>query len=548
MSTNSSDTATKVNEPVVSAKPAELEVTVYRSGPATFRERRLVSLGDGRNQVHLDGLAPQIVEGSLTVVSVEGQGKITLGPRSYRPATLNRERIIDGAKGTEVTLFEQTPQGLSPVRGKLRYVLNGQAVLELASGAVVLLPLSQKVELSKGLPGGLTEFASLLLEPTASQAGEFTFKVLYKADGFGWQPEYEVFYDAAGEKLTRFACYANLQNNAGANLDAAKLKLIDGVNRGGGRRHAMAKRGMQPMAASLEARSDAPQAELAMAGAEVQTVGEQKMYVLAEKLAVENGVPKQDAIVFAENVPVRPEYYLGHGEYYEVDTRDEDLPKLPVYVRLHLKNDAASKLGVSLPPANVRVLEPDSSGELQDTDSAYVSQHVSVGQPFRLDLQNPCKDLKATRKLTYLHVDPEVKVEDEDEQTPPAPPVMRPLDAAVTGGPDVGTPEADSRRKREIADAAAEKLEATEGGKKRRSRKKKVVPPRFQEEERQLTVFNYKDKDAVVLVDEYFPDKSEFLKKDREFDAKGQGTGSYKLTVPAKGQVQVTYRIKFRIN
>src|SRR4029453_9452867 len=116
----------------------------------------------------------------------------------------------------------------------------------------------------------------------------------------------------------------------------------------------------------------------------------------------------------------------------------------------------------------------------------------------------------------FYKVDPEVEVPEESEdESEPARPSMGTL-----GGPEVGTPGEHSRRRRDAAESAG----------KKRDKKKKVVPPRFAEEERQVTVHNYKDKDVEVLVHEQFPDNAEFLSKSRDFSEQAQSQGPFKAT------------------
>jgi len=530
----------KTSTIVTSDKPAALELTAYQGGAAIVRERRDVTLPAGRQQLNLAGLPEQYVPGSLTVVRVVGEGKFTLGPTSFRPANLNQSTILLGAIGTTITLFEQTPAGPSPVKGTLRNIIGNQAILETDSGSVLVLPLGQKFELADGLPAGLTSVASLLMEPTVAKEGQFGIHILYESEGLTWQPRYEAFYDAKRKLLTRLACYVDLTNNSGGKLASATYKLIAGVNPGGHRpvaKRAMARAQAAPMAASFEGVAGGA-ADFAMESAAVESVGEQKMYTLPGELAVDNGETKTATLVFAENVPVTPEYYLGAGGHYATVDKDEDLPKLPVHVRLRAKNDKESNLGTALPPADVRVLEPDSQGALQKTDSSYVRQHVSTNEPFSLDLRNPSKDLKATRRLVDFKEDPEPTEEapagdDTFVDEGPHPLPVRPL-----GGPGIGTPGHESRRRADLATHAVERVEEEE----------KPEPPRFREEERQTTVHNYKDEDVVVLVSEYFPQNCEFLKKSQEFASTAPGNGTFAVSVPAGGSAEVSYRIKFRIN
>ena len=104
------------------------------------------------------------------------------------------------------------------------------------------------------------------------------------------------------------------------------------------------------MAASLESAGGA--ADFSVEAAAVESVGEQKMYVLPEALTVENGETKQTALVYAENVPVTPEYFLAEGYYGEAAQKVEDLPRLTVSIRILGWRSRAFVVGVGEHPAS----------------------------------------------------------------------------------------------------------------------------------------------------------------------------------------------------
>lgn len=565
---------------VKSDEASATNLTAYQNGPAVVRENRVMTLGTGRSRVFIGGLPSQFVEGSSTIVSVKGTGKFKLGAKSMRPANLSHQALLHQSIGSKITFIEEGKDGKErPIEGELCHIVDGRyAVLKQsdAGDAVLVVPLTQKFKLNSGIPAGLSNLTVLVMEPTVETAGEFDMKLLYETNGINWTPWFEVFYNAKTKKLDRFACYVDITNNSGAKIENAVLKLIAGTNnsdaanrmarksRGGVRMAAMA------MSASLESAGGGMEADFSQDGAEVESVGEQKMYKLVDPVTLENGVPNSPALVFCTDVPVEHEYHA-HAGYYQVldaDNRD-DLQKHPVMVKLRLLNSAAKNLGQALPPGSVRIFEPDSAGEMQKTDSSQVTQHVAVDEAFALDLRNPSRDLKHTRELIDWKEDP-AEVKEEPEVTPegglpgtvddagddategftarPMTTGMMPaMSAAVMaeGGPGVGTPEHEGARRRRVAESAKA------DGKK----KEKKPKPRFREEEREIVLHNYKDEAVEVIVHESVPYNAEFLSKSQEF-AKlnaGQGSGSFKVTVPAKtekgfGSASIRYRIKYRIN
>jgi hypothetical protein len=558
---NSESTQAAENPAVTSESPASLELTAYQGGAAVFREKRVVVLTQGRNRLYLAGLPATFQPDSLTVDTVEAPegSHVKIGPYSDRQANLTPHNILQGSIGRTITLIEQTASGFpSKVTGKLRHVLGNQLVLERPEGGLVVVPLTPKYELPEGLPAGLSALPSLLMEPTVSQDGRFGFNILYEADGVVWTPRYEVFYDAAAEVLRRFACYADITNQSGARLENACLELIAGYNQGAGAYGGGGRRMHTKSARSLEStREAAPMAALASVSADaaaVEDVGEEKLYVLPDRLTLENGETKHPFLVFAQDVPVKPEYIL-HAGHFQQAKKEEDLPKQPIYVRLRVNNDKASNLGLALPAGEVSVKERSKSGRLQKTDTSVISAHVAADEPFRLDLSKCSKDLKATRRLVDFKQDPEPPQQDDDDETTPQPPVVRPLaepqggfidegphplPTMTMGGPEVGTPEEHAEVRRQAVEAA---------GRKKKEKKEKKPAPRFREEEREVTIHNYKDKAVEVLVSENFGYKNvQVLKKSQDFAEETQSSGTFKVTVPAKGKASVSYRIKWQIN
>ncbi len=202
----------------------------------------------------------------------------------------------------------------------------------------------------------------------------------------------------------------------------------------------------------------------------------------------------------ADAVPVKQEYVADQG-YYNERQSHADAPKGAVRVRLRVTNDAASKLGTALPPGSVTVYEPDSSNSLQKTDSASIG-HVAEGEDFVLALRNPSKDLKVTRILIDWKQDPE-----------PAPEPKRPASASPTPPEDKPAPA-----------------------------------PRFREEHREIVVYNFKDKDVEVQLSEMLPSREvEYLSASEHFTDAAKKSGKLSVTVSAKGQTKLNYRIKYRI-
>ena len=513
---------------VVSASPNSVELVVYQSGDAVVDESRKVELVVGRNNILLEGLPAQFVENSFEVNEAKGPGQFKLGADCFTPADLSTQALLLKALKSKVTFIEQTPQGAVRHSGKLIYVLGNQVVLETAEG-VRVLPLTNQFELPE-LPRGLSETPSLQLEPTVSEPGSYQLNSTYETGGLSWSAHYIVHYSEKDGLIRRLRCRVKLANETGADFNDAQVKLLAGYNtsraRQGNRKQAL--RGT----ASLEMASFAPTgAGVAADQAQVDSVGEQKLYSLPETLSIRSGQTKRPYLLVTEDVPVRSEFYLPQGEYYPRQPgQGEEDNKLPVYVRLHGVNNKDSKLGMPLPSGEVAVYQPDSAGKFRKTDPSLALAATADGEGFRIDLSAASTDLKAVRVLVNAEEDPVVEETEEGDDK-----VQEP-DLHTQGGPGVGTPEWGMHQRAELA-SHAEPAE------------KKKPEPRFRSETRQVTVYNYKDRPVAVTLHESLPGrKFELLESSQAFAEQRLADGTFKVNVPAKGKFVVTYGLKWQIN
>jgi hypothetical protein len=514
----------------------DIALTVYQSGGlAVVREQRQVRLSKGANQVYLEGLPTQYQLNSLVVLDYEGAGELTLGPVSYRAANLDKARVLQASVGKPVTVTLTGNNGrVSNVGGTLRAVLGNELAVERSDNHRLMIVPSSQVEL-KELPAGLSSTPSLMMAPHASAEGDYTVGLLYEAGGLAWAARYFAFYDEKTNKLTRLEASVALTNRSGARFAHARVQLLAasnyaqyadsyGLEMAGGGARLMAQGAPMPKRA------------MAARAASVESVGDVKMYPLEQRVTIADGETQQVTLMLAKDVPVKREYFLGAGSYDAAT--GEDPEKLPVYVRLRLENKAESNLGAALPDGEVSILQPDSTGAPQKTFSTRLDA-VAQGESFKLEF-GPSADVKAQRVLVDAtdYVEGEGEGDDTaDGGTPEFP--IKPL-----GGP--GMP---GDRVREIA------REVVTGGGARKSHRRGAAdesndqPAQFREEERELTVHNYKGESVEVLVSESIPQDAEFLSQPEghEFTADSNGS-TVKVTVAANSSKTLRYRLRWQTN
>lgn len=511
-----------------SENPENVEVTIYQAGGlAVVREQRRVALIAGPNQVYLEGLPTAYQLNSLTVLDYEGEGELTLGPVSYRAANLDKQRILQASVGRSVVVKETLNNGrVTNVGGTLRAVLGNELAVERKDNHRLMIVPAAQVELEE-MPYGLSATPSLMMLPTATKDGDYKLGLMYEAGGLGWTSRYSAFYDEKAGKLTRFEATVAITNRSGARFLNALLKLLAGANYAsvdGMQHEAVAFAAAAPMGGAMRKQA------LRGRSANVESVGDVKVYPLPERVTIEDGETQQVTLFLATDVPVRREYFLSAGGYNNQPGEDAD--KLPVYLRLRLTNDAASNLGAALPAGEVSILQPDASGAPQKTFTASL-QPVAQDEQFKLEF-GPSSDIKAERVLIEA-LDSEAAAEEEteeggDEGHFP----IRPL-----GGP--GMP----------GDAARDAMREAVGNPRRKADEDTTEqePATFREEERELTVHNYKAEAVEVVVAEYVPENAEWLKQPENcgFTAEQNGA-TLRVKVEPKGKTTLRYRVRWQTN
>lgn len=438
-----------------SASPSTTELTAYMGGACVVRESRKVDLAAGAVSLVLGGLPAQLLPGTHTIVSIEGVGKAKLRNITHRQPNLNLQSVLRASIGKKITVAEGIFDDADTMHGELLCVLDGnRLVLKGMNDECSIVPFTTNVGFPEGLPEGLSSTPSVAMNLEVTESGAYELKSLYESEGVAWNPWYEIFYDAKNGKLTRFACYVALSNHSGTDFKDAGFKLIGSYN------GSMAKGGMRAFSASPAA------ASLEMAGGGLESadspssesVGEHKLYVLPEPISISHGETVNSILVLSSDVPVKQEFHMHGGYYTELRGLTEaEMPKVPVNVVLKLQNTAESKLGMALPPGEIRVLEADSAGQMQKTETVRLQDRVSPNEAFSLNMSTPARDLKGVRVLLSFQEDPH----------------------------------------------------HTQELRKKATEEKTELPARFREEDREVTLFNYSDKPMSVCVHEHFADNTE---------------------------------------
>ncbi len=468
-----------------------LELTVNSGGYSVVQESRNLKLSTGTNHVQLEGMPAQYKPASLLVLNVTGEGEFTLGPVSYKAASLNGQRLLAESIGSEVTVRCNTRKGRArEITGKLLAFSGNQVILERDKKVVVVNATDEQE--FPGLPKGLSNSPALVLEAQAGASGEYLARLLYQTAGLAWNATHTAVYDEQQGLLTKLESWVSVNNGSGAQYRDATLKLLSGDTNGaaleaaGGGAFALSA-AAAPMARSAKVRQ-----------AQSQSVGEQKLYTVPGKINLAEGENKQIPLFIAEQVPVTREYCLPAMPAWQRGQQGTS----PVVIRLRLLNNEDSKLGKPLPAGLVNIFQPDTDGSLQLTGTAQMAD-TAVGEELSLVIAG-CSDLKAERKL--------VESKTVEPQHKPVPQLG-----------DAGT-------KSSVQEPAEEDEE-----------------PAFVDETWEVTLHNFKpDRDVEIVVKEEFPGKYEVLHSTHEFKAETANRASTTVKVDKAGKAILRYVVRYQ--
>ncbi len=400
-----------INDIVKTNAPETANISVYQVGDAVVHERRLVKLEAGKTQILVNGLPVNFVEDSFQVCSVHGPAELKLGSDSFSPAELSVEALLQKSISSQITVQENTSDGVTTYSGTLRFVFGNQVALQTEDG-VQLLQLGSRFKLAS-MPANLRETPTLCLEANATTNGDYTLHSLYETGGLSWSAMYSLFYDAAAGKLKTLQCRVKLSNLSGAKFENVLFHLMTGTNSSRAR-VAPQQRGLESAKYAL-ASSVSPSAL-----ASVESLGDQKMYTLPEALSIEHGQTKRPYLIVKRDIPVRSEYFVDASNYGSVEPS-----KHSVRVRLRVDNTAENNLGVDLPAGEAAVFQTDTLGNAQKTEHSLSIEQLAAGEELCVEFNTPCSEIKASRQLLSSKEDPETQEEASGEGEQPKAPRYR---------------------------------------------------------------------------------------------------------------------------
>ena len=408
---------------------AQTQLTVYNQNFATVKERRVLDLTKGENEVRVTDITAHLEPESVILRHLRRPDSIQILEQNYESDPLSEGLLLRKSEG-KILDFEITqPQtgekklikgrilrsGYVPHTSALQrygqqYSYSQMVYASPQGGGQPIVEVDGKIQF--GLPGKPIFDAldpKAFLKPTllwrllSTAPGKQEVEFSYLTGGMRWEANYNAVAPEKGDAFDIIG-WVTLENMSGKDFENASVKLMAGdVAR------AVAEAG------NLRAFSQMDE-KVAAGGAAVteRAFEEYHLYTLGRPTTVLDREIKQVEFVRAAGVPARRIYvydgfrmdpqYRG-WDYYNIRTRPEygTVSNPKVWVMLEFQNSETSRLGMPLPRGKVKVYRRDVDGRNEFVGEDRID-HTPKDETVRLYTGNAF-DIVGERRQTNFRLD-----------------------------------------------------------------------------------------------------------------------------------------------
>ena len=336
--------------PVGADKQSAIAVTIYNNDLALVRDSRTVTLTQGENDIAFIevsvGIRPE-------TALLTGRGTpLDIVEQNFDFDLLTPQKLLEKSVGQTIRVVRTNPEtGVDSTEDA--------TVLSVAEGQVVL-KIGDRIEVTppgrlvySAVPANLRDRPTLVVKLASQQAGDLPVDLSYLTRGLSWSADY-VAELSPDEKTLNLNGWVTLTNMSGIAYNDAKLQLVAGeVNQ-------YQPEPPRPMMEAMAADGMVPRQKM-----QSEAAFEYHLYSLDRPTTLKENQTKQVALLAAEQVPVEKKYVLVNvaqlGGNYGAKVGETE--RVNAEVRMKIKNDDASHLGLPLPMGVVRVYKADSDGD-----------------------------------------------------------------------------------------------------------------------------------------------------------------------------------------
>ena len=335
--------------PIGADKQTAVAVTIYNNDLALVRDSRNVTLAEGENDLAFievsAGIRPE-------TALLTGRGaQLDIVEQNFDFDLLTPQKLLEKSVGQSIRVVRTNPETGADTT-------EDATVLSVAEGQVVL-KIGDRIEVTppgrlvySAVPANLRDRPTLVVKLASKQAGEVPVDLSYLTRGLSWSADY-VAELAPDEKTINLNGWVTLTNMSGITYNNAKLQLVAGdVNQ-------YQPAPPQPMMEAMAANGMVRQKMVSEAAFEYH------LYSLDRPTTLKENQTKQVALLAADAIPVEKQYLLANvaqlGNNY--GNKIGETQRVNAEVRMKIKNEEASHLGLPLPSGVVRVYKADSDGD-----------------------------------------------------------------------------------------------------------------------------------------------------------------------------------------
>lgn len=335
--------------PVGADKQTGIAVTIYNNDLALVRDSRTVTLSAGENELAFievsAGIRPE-------TALLAGHGtQLDIIEQNFDFDLLTPQKLLEKSVGQTIRVVRTNPETGADTT-------EDATVLSVAEGQVVL-KIGDRIEATppgrlvySAVPANLRDRPTLVVKVDSKQAGDVPVDLSYLTHGLSWAADY-VAELAPDEQTINLNGWVTLTNMSGIAYKDARLQLVAGeVNQ------------YQPMPAAPMMEAMNATGGMVRQKMVEQAAFEYHLYSLDRPTTLKENQTKQVALLAADAIPVEKQYLLLNvaqlGNNY--GSRIGDTQRVNAEVRMKIKNEEASHLGIPLPSGVVRVYKADSDG------------------------------------------------------------------------------------------------------------------------------------------------------------------------------------------
>lgn len=364
----------------------QTQLTVYNQNFASVKERRVLQLKRGENEVRLTDVTAHLEPDSVILRPAQAGNAIRILEQNYESDPLSEGLLLRAYEGKVLDFEVASPQGGPPriVKGRILrsgYVPHASAMarygLQYAAyqyvnaspqgGGQTVVEVDGRIQF--GLPGRpvFPSLGSGFLKPTlvwrlqADRGGEQETEFSYLTGGMRWEATYNAVARESGDNFDLIG-WVTLENMSGRDFENASIKLMAGD----------VARANPPMYREEALSAMAGSGGGARAPVTERSFDEYHLYTLSRPATLLDREIKQVEFLRAASVPSTRIYAYdgmardnryGLDEYgFRAQPGYGTVSNRKVWTMLEFRNSDEGRLGMPLPAGKVKLYRGDSDG------------------------------------------------------------------------------------------------------------------------------------------------------------------------------------------